>query len=113
VLVLAGCVPGWDKSSFTLEDALAHRDDPTLVGNPRDDTDELCAGVDGCIEGWTTDQADYLRFDSNEAAGEFAAGLGDDGHHSNRVVIDFARTDPDDSVRKAIIEGIDGIHSWE
>jgi hypothetical protein len=69
-------------------------------------------GVGGCIEGWTTDQADFFRFDSNESAREFASTLDDHGYHSNRVVINFERTQPTAEVRQWMIESIEGIHSW-
>lgn len=112
LITLVGCASGWDKSFFTLEDALTNPDN-TTISNAHDDTDKLCSGISGCIEGWTTDQADFLRFDSNESALKIASTLGAGGYQSNRVVIDFERTLPGPKVRQNLIEGLVGIHSSE
>lgn len=107
---LAGCAPGWNRSSFTLEDVLTNPDD-TAFSSEEEATDALCGNVGGCIEGWTTDQADFLRFESNESANEFASKLKDDGYHSNRVVIDFERAQSSDEDKQLAIELIEGTHS--
>ena len=106
---LAGCAPGWDKSSFTLEDHLTNPDD-VVTSNEKDETKTLCSGLGGCLEGWTTDQGDYLRFESNAEAERFASTL-DDGYQSNRVVIDFDRAQPEDDVKDLLIEGVESIHN--
>lgn len=40
-------------------------------------TAELCGGVQGCMEGYTTPDADYRRFEGTEQAQRFAAGAED------------------------------------
>lgn len=112
VLPVAGCAPSWDRSFFTLKDVLSNPDDIVFSGE-KEQTKLLCDGLQGCIEGWTTDQADFLRFESNESAEEFAATLNDDGHNSDRVVIDFARTQPSSEIRRLAVELIDATHSSE
>ena len=42
-----------------------------------DATAELCGGLEGCMEGYTTPDADYRRFEDTEQAAEFAAGAED------------------------------------
>lgn len=108
----AGCAAGWDKSFFSLKDVLT-MPDLTTISNEEDVTKSMCEGVDGCIEAWTSDQADFLRFDSNQHAADFVTELGIDGYHSNRVVIDFTHTEADAETRELMAELIDGTHSWE
>ena len=112
VLLLGGCAAGWDKSSFTLEEVFSNPD-LTILQNPKEDTERLCQGVDGCLEGWTTGDGEFLRFESNESAAAFAKQLGDEGHQSNRVVIDFERAEPSAQRRELMIELIEGVHNSE
>lgn len=109
MLTLVGCAPGWGQSHFTIEDVLSNPDD-TTVTNPENVTDTLCRGVSGCLEAWSTDEADYLRFDSNDEARTYLEALRD-GYQSNRIVIDFTRTAPTPDIRRAVKEKIDGTHA--
>lgn len=49
-------------------------------------TAELCAGKSGCIEGYRSDQVQLVRFDSKEAAANFASSAAD-SHLSDWIVI--------------------------
>ena len=71
---------------------------------------ELCEGVAGCIEAWTSDQAYFYRFDSNAAAEDFLKGV-EDGFRSDRIAVDFDVTDPSPEVKRQIQELVEGAHS--
>ena len=105
--VVSGCAA---ESYFTLKDALGNPD-MTVVRDAKEDTAQLCHGLDGCVEAWTTADAEFLRFDTIEAAEEFAQPLGDDGHHSRFVVIDFSTSNPTAERKRLMIEVIESIHN--
>ncbi|MBD3943254.1 hypothetical protein IF188_16295 [Microbacterium sp. NEAU-LLC] len=87
--VLIGCAP---QQFVTLDDVLGGAEYRGIT-NPRENTDEVCDGIDDCIEGWESDGATYLRFTSIDAASTFADSLDDDVFQSNFIVIEW-----DDSV---------------
>lgn len=83
VLALAGCAP---QQFVTLDDLLSGQ--PYRgVTNPHEDTDAVCEGLDGCVEGWRSDGAEYARFSSVSAATTFAETLEDRGFQTNFLVI--------------------------
>ncbi len=105
---LASCAPGWLRSNVVLSDLLTNPDDRT-ISSARDATNELCEAVEGCIEAWRTDQAEFYRFDSNEHGEAFLVGLRE-GFQSDRIVVDFVTAPPDD-IRQRIEDLVGGAHS--
>ncbi|GAA1116024.1 hypothetical protein [Nocardiopsis composta] len=81
-----------------------------LQSDPREATGELCGEEFDCVQAYTTDQADYLRFESPEQAGDAAARIGADAHLSNYIVVRFTDPELTGEQRAKIAESIDGIH---
>lgn len=107
--MLAGCAPGWARSHVYLSDLLTNPDDIVTTGE-REATDELCAGLDGCLEAWTTDQAHFYRFDSNAQAEQFLRTV-TDGFQSDRIAVSFDETEPSEQVKQWTRDLVDGAHS--
>ncbi|GAB3493291.1 hypothetical protein GCM10027440_43800 [Nocardiopsis coralliicola] len=108
-------VAGWLAHDFApdadLDDVFAEQ--PTgwyLQGNPQEATAELCAEFD-CAQGYTTDQADYLKFDAAADAEATADAIGANAYRSRYLVLRF--TDPGLTAeeRTALEERVDGIHN--
>ncbi len=106
---MSACSPGWDRSSVYLSDLLSNPD-LTSVTDPQEATKDLCKGLTGCLEGWTSEEAYFYRFDSNAQAEEFADGQ-EDGYHSDRIAVSFDETSPSDEQKTWIKELVDGAHS--
>ena len=67
------------------------------VTDPRDITAEACSGKDGCSTAVRADEIAIYRFDDREDAARFATSLGDNGHQSDWIVLEYpeARLDTD------------------
>jgi len=81
-----------------------------LQSNPREATGELCGDGFDCLQAYTTDQADYLRFGSTDEAEEAAARIDTGTHLSDYVVVRFTDPELTDEQRAEIAESIDGVH---
>lgn len=75
-----------------------------------DDTDLLCEGVPGCIQGYRGDHVNLLRFDSQERAAQFA-GARSDAQMSNWIVIEYTDDTVSPSARQDLQLYLDGLWS--
>ena len=92
-VVLTGCSLFDNQRSLTLDALVSSDFDGTdITSNPQETTTETCVGDIDCVEAYSTDQADYLRFDSRDAAEAYAETL-EDGFVVNYIVMDFAGKD--------------------
>ncbi|MEV8359179.1 hypothetical protein [Microbacterium sp. NPDC076895] len=107
--ILAGCAPGWARSHVYLSDLLTNPDGVTTTG-AREATDELCVGLDGCLEAWTTDQAYFYRFESNAQAEQLLTTV-TDGFQSGRIAVSFDETAPSEQVKQWMRDLVEGAHS--
>lgn len=108
VLALAGCAP---QQFVTLEDLLGTQPYPAVI-DPREDTDAVCNQVDGCVEGWVSDDAEYMRFSSIDAATGHTETLGSDGFQTNFLVINW-HSGVDPKQRQDVEELFAGAHQSE
>lgn len=108
--LLSSCAPGWSRSQVYLSDLLSNPDD-VVTSSEQDATEELCAGVNGCVEAWTTDQAYFYRFESNADAEQFLVTVSD-GFQSDRITVSFDETQPSAQVKQWVRELVDGAHSF-
>jgi len=104
--VMAGCAA---QSAVTLSDVLSNPDLNNFT-NPQDRTTELCADVEGCVEGWSTAEAKFLRFADVESATQFTLDTGSDLFRSHQLVVDFRNSDLTPQERQAITQVIEGAH---
>jgi hypothetical protein len=88
------------RSTMSVEnvlDAFAHHE-RLPASNPREVTSAECKPLPGCVEAIRADEIAVFRFDAREDAAEFARSLGDDGHQSDWIVLEYpdaaADTDP-------------------
>lgn len=90
VLLLTSCSLLDPHKKLTIEYVVneAWPDGPKVTSNPVETTDEVCGEQPDCVEAWSTDEADYLRFTSRQQATDYADAL-EDGFVSNYIVIDF------------------------
>lgn len=86
--------PEQQDKALTLESLLTNPDySRELVSSPQDITAEQCPGASGCIEAWSTDQADYYRFSSPAEASAWAQQTGPQSCHSGyRVAVNSGVT---------------------
>jgi len=82
-----------------------------LQSNPQEATGELCTDGFDCIQAYTTDQADYLRFETTGEAEEAAARIDAETHLSDYIVVRFTDPELTDEQRTQITESIDGVHN--
>jgi len=108
VLAVSACSPG---GTVDLDDVFAHQEEWSLVADPQEATGELCTDGFDCIQAYTTDQADYLRFESTGEAEEAAARIDAETHLSDYIVIRFTDPELTDEQRTQIAERIDGSHN--
>src|SRR5699024_5664636 len=62
-------------------------------------------------QAYTTDQADYLRFETTGEAEEAAARIDAETHLSDYIVVRFTDPELTDEQRTQITESIDGVHN--
>lgn len=79
--------------------------------HPVEATSELCDEPD-CVEGWSTDVGDYLRFDSVGEAEYWATVLGDDGRRWQNIVLDLGDNDVSQDQRRYAIDVLFTWHDW-
>lgn len=82
-----------------------------LQSNPRETTGELCTDGFDCMQAYSTDQADYLRFESTDEAEDAAARIDAETHLSDYIVVRFTDPELTDEQRAKIAESIDGVHN--
>jgi len=91
-VALGGCQALLDsRSTMRVEhvlDAFAPQE-ALPATNPRDVAREECEPVPGCTEAVRTEQIAVFRFDDREDAADFAESLGDDGHQSDWIVLEY------------------------
>ena len=104
--VMAGCAP---QSAVTLSDVLSNPDLKYFT-NPQDESAELCADVEGCVEGWSTAEAKFLRFADVDSATQFTLDAGSDLFQSHQLVVDFRDSDVTPQERQGITQVIEGAH---
>ncbi|WP_430593265.1 hypothetical protein [Humidisolicoccus flavus] len=113
VLTTTSCLPapepGWDFASWTIAELVEL--DSIPMTRAAQDTQEICSGLDGCIEGWISDQAEITRFESNANAKKHAESL-TDVYRWHRIVVDFSKGTTSPEEREWIIEYFEGINSW-
>lgn len=78
---------------------------------PVEATSTLCAEP-GCVEGYSTDVGDYLRFASNGEAEYWATVLGDDGRRWENVVLDMSGRDLTLDERRLAIDALFVARDW-
>lgn len=78
---------------------------PALDGYERD-TDNLCRGVPGCVQGFRATHATYRKFASVEDAADYASSS-PDSHLSNWIVIEYTDGPLTEVDRKQIEEMVD------
>lgn len=108
VVVMAGCAP---QQYVVLSDLLGTQPQAGIT-DPHEATDEVCEGLDGCVEGWASDEAEFSRFDSTDAAKDYAETLGRSGFRSNFLVIDWT-SDIDPIHRQWVEELFEAAHQSE
>ncbi|WP_017583141.1 hypothetical protein [Nocardiopsis valliformis] len=88
--------------------------DPTmgwyLESNPRETTALLCADGFDCDQAYSTDQADYLMFETPEEAASAASEVGADAEHVNHFVIHFTDERLTESQRAALSQALRCAH---
>jgi len=93
VVALTGCSLLDNHRNLTLATVMESEfDGPDTTTNPEEITAAICDAEIDCVEAYSTDQADYLRFDSRDDAATYAQTL-DDGFVVNYIVMDFAGKD--------------------
>ncbi|MFE9243111.1 hypothetical protein [Nocardiopsis sp. NPDC006938] len=108
-LAVSACSPG---GTVDLDNVFAQPEGEWhLQSNPQEATSELCTETLDCIQSYTTDQADYLRFASTDDAEAAAAGMASPTHLSNYIVIRFTDPELTDEQRTQMAERIDGVHN--
>ncbi len=65
-----------------------------------------------CNEGWTTTGGDFLQFDSEGAAEQFATYLGDDGRRWKNVVLDMRDKDLTFEDKRQVIDTLYSKNDW-
>jgi len=118
VLVLVGTV--WAVAAFVTRDTrqdidLAeftneHRDGYIFeaLEGVHDETHRLCADIDGCIQGYSGDRADFRKFATREAASDFAATT-PETYLSNWIVIEYTDASLDDADRSRAEAYVDSL----
>jgi hypothetical protein len=76
-----------------------------------DRTAELCAKTP-CIEGWSTDVGEFLRFKSSGEAEYFATILGDEARRDGAIVVDFRGLDPTFDQKKQAVDILFSHRDW-
>lgn len=107
-LALVGCAP---QQFVTLQDLLGTQPYPAVI-DPQEETDVVCAQIDGCVEGWVSQGAEYMRFSSVDAATVHAETLGDNGFQTTFLVIDWD-SDVDPTQRQDVEELFVSAHQSE
>ncbi|QEP06841.1 hypothetical protein [Glutamicibacter sp. ZJUTW] len=79
--------------------------------DPQEKTQELCAN-DLCVEGWSTSSGNFLRFDSQGAAEQYATYLGDEGRRWKNIVLDMSGQDLTFEQKKEVIDTLFAQHDW-
>lgn len=79
----------------------------TAFDGLRDETPRLCAGVEGCIEGYGATHTTFYRFATKEQAASFASSR-EDAYQSDWIVIDYDGTSLSPADRSLVEEVIDG-----
>ncbi len=79
--------------------------------NPQENTARLCETI-LCNEGWTTTGGDFLQFDSEGEAEQFATYLGDDGRRWKNVVLDMRDKDLTFEDKKMVIDTLYSKKDW-
>lgn len=83
----------------------------SLAANPVEITDEVCDDAFPCLQAYKTDQAQYFKFKTRDAAAQAVTEFGDDGYQSNFIAIHFTDTSLTSNERGQITEWLDSMHS--
>lgn len=83
--LVIGCAP---QQFVTLKDLLSTQPIPGVT-EPQEAESTVCKGLEYCVEGWVSKEAEFLRFSTTEAADRYVTTLGDRGFMSNFLVIDW------------------------
>jgi hypothetical protein len=83
-----------------------------ILGDLRDRTEELCAQLPGCIEGYHSPELDLLRFSSKDDAEAFAAAKVE-RHRSGWIVIEYDGDEVPIEQRNQAEAFIDGLWTSE
>jgi len=80
------------------------------VTDPRDITADACATNDACIAAVLSEEISIYRFESPTEAEKFAEMLGENGHQSDWIVLEYPRakfdTDPTKSSYAGLIDSM-------
>ena len=88
--LLSGCAVFDNLRGLTIAAVVnAEQGGRSSSSNPIETTDTVCGDDLDCVEAFTTDQADYVRFESRAAAQEYGDTLAD-GFVVDYIVMDFA-----------------------
>ena len=79
---------------------------------PREATAELCNENRLCIEGWRTNSGDFLRFQTEGQAEEWAVILGDQGRRNGAIVLDMHEVDLTFDQKRLAIEVLYSDRDW-
>lgn len=111
-LLLTSCSLLDPHKKLTIEYVVneAWPDGPEVTSNAVETTDETCGDRVDCVEAWSTDEADYLRFTSRQQAADYADAL-DDGFVSNYIVMDFEGKAASVEDQLLAMQSLDGI--WQ
>lgn len=79
--------------------------------NPQENTKELCS-TDQCVEGWSTSNGNFLQFESQGAAEQFATYLGDDARRWKNIVLDMRGKELSFDQKKEVIDTLFASRDW-
>ncbi|WP_345470092.1 hypothetical protein QMQ05_11235 [Glutamicibacter ectropisis] len=79
--------------------------------SPQENTKELCS-TDQCVEEWSTSNGNFLQFESQGAAEQFATYLGDDGRRWRNIVLDMSGKELSFEQKKEVIDTLFASHDW-
>lgn len=83
-----------------------------LAANARDTTEELCAAaMPACVQALSTDQANYLKYDSVREAEDAVSVSGDaDVARTGAIVVEFTDPSLTEDSKAQIVESVAGAH---
>ncbi|KFF60106.1 hypothetical protein JF66_06760 [Cryobacterium sp. MLB-32] len=108
-LTMTGCQGLLEpRSTMGVEDVMeAFTSQPNLpVTNPRDTTADDCAATDACIAAMRSDEISIYRFETPREAGKFAKTFGENGYHSDWIVLEYPGAKFDTDPTKPSYAGI-------
>lgn len=79
--------------------------------NPQENTKDLCS-TDQCVEGWSTSNGNFLQFESQGAAEQFATYLGDDARRWKNIVLDMRGKELSFDQKKEVIDTLFASRDW-